>query len=188
MSVTEVLQRITSALDRAQIPYMLTGSFASAYHGVPRATQDIDLVIEATEERLRTFVQLLPDDQYYVDLDAALDACKRQSLFNVIDMATGWKVDLIVCKSRAYSQTEFSRRKRLHVQGIDLFVASAEDVVLSKLEWAKLAKSQRHIADAAGILRIKMSLLDRTYLEKWISVLGLTDQWNESLCAVGIAQ
>jgi hypothetical protein len=102
MSASEVLQRISAALDRAGIAYMLTGSFASAYYGVPRATQDIDMVIVASPEQLRTFVQYLPSPDYYADLDAALQAHRRQSLFNVIDLAAGWKIDLIIRKSRAF--------------------------------------------------------------------------------------
>ena len=92
-----------------------------------------------------------------MDLDAALEARKHQSLFNVVDMATGWKIDLIIRKSRPFSQEEFRRRKRVNLQGGPLFVASAENVVVSKLEWAKLAQSQRgwHIEDVAGILRMR---------------------------------
>jgi hypothetical protein len=86
MSVPEVFQRVTAGLNRAGIGYMLSGSFASAYYGAPRSTQDIDLVIEATSAQLRLFVQGLPSNEYYVDLDAALEAHKRQSLFNVIDI------------------------------------------------------------------------------------------------------
>jgi hypothetical protein len=116
---------------------MLAGSFASAYYGAPRTTQDIDLVIAATSDQLRTFVQFLSKDQYSVDLDTALEARKHQSLFNVVDMATGWKIDLIIRKSRPFSEEEFRRRELANLQGRSLFVASAEDVVVSKLEWAK---------------------------------------------------
>ena len=80
MSASEVLGRIGAALDRAGIAYMLTGSFASAYHGTPRSTQDIDIVIAANPEQLRRFVESLPSGEYYADLDAALEAHKRQSL------------------------------------------------------------------------------------------------------------
>jgi hypothetical protein len=156
MSVSEVFHRITSALGEAGIAYMLAGSFAGAYYGAPRSTQDIDLVIAATADQLRTFVQLLSNDQYYVDLDAALEARKHQSLFNVVDMATGWKIDLIIRRSRPFSEEEFRRRKLVNLQGRSLFVASAEDVVVSKLEWAKLAQSQRHIEDVAGIFKNAM--------------------------------
>jgi hypothetical protein len=68
---------------------MLTGSLASAYYGAPRSTQDIDLVIAATPVELRWLAQFLPSDKYYVDLDAALEAHKRQPMFNVVDLVTG---------------------------------------------------------------------------------------------------
>lgn len=180
MSASEVLRRITTALDRAGIAYMLTGSFASAHHGAPRSTQDIDIVIAASPAQLLTFVQSLPRTEYYADLDAALEAHKRQSLFNVIDSATGWKIDLIICKSRAFSLEEFDRRQSVIVQGLPLFVASAEDVVIAKLEWSRLAQSQRQIEDAAAILRLRWEAVDRAYLEKWISELDLKQEWSHA--------
>ena len=188
MSVSEVFHRITSALGEAGIAYMLAGSFASAYYGAPRTTQDIDLVIASSAEQLRAFVQLLSKDEYYVDLDTALEARKRESLFNVVDMATGWKIDLIIRKSRPFSEEEFRRRKLVNLQGSPLFVASAEDVVISKLEWAKLAQSQRHIEDVAGILRMRWDSLDRPYLERWILELKIEAEWNDARRAAGLSK
>ena len=182
----DVFQRITIALERAGIAYMLTGSLASAYYGIPRATQDIDFVVTAAPAQLRTFVQLLPSDEYYADLDAALEAQRRQSLFNVIDLASGWKIDLIMRRSRPFSDEEFGRRRRISLLGIDLFVASAEDVVVSKLEWAKLAQSQRHIEDVTGILKMRWDSLDHAYLEKWVADLGLKTEWDKARGAAGI--
>jgi hypothetical protein len=187
MSTTDVLYRISAALNRAGIAYMLSGSFASAYHGAPRATQDIDIVIAATTDQLQTFVHLLSTDEYYVDLNTALEAHKRQSLFNVVDMVTGWKIDFIIRKSRAFSEEEFHRSTPVTLHGVELFVASVEDVVVSKLEWAKLAQSPRQIEDVAGILRMRWDSLDRTYLEKWILELGLTEQWNDARRSANIA-
>jgi hypothetical protein len=101
-------------------------------------------------------------------------------LFNVIDMKTGWKIDMIVRKSRAFSQEEFGRRRPLDLQGVSLFVATAEDVILAKLEWSKLSQSQRQIEDAAGILSIHWHSLDRAYLEKWIRQLALQNEWRDA--------
>lgn len=187
MILPEVLQKITTALDRAGILYMLSGSFASAYYGAPRSTQDIDLVIAATPAQLRAFVQGLSSDTYYSDLDAALEAHKRQSQFNVIDQATGWKIDLIIRKSRAFSDEEFSRRRLVDLEGAPLFVATAEDVVIAKLEWSKLAQSQRQIEDVAAILRVRSGSLDDSYLERWIVELGLKKEWNDARRAAGLA-
>lgn len=186
MNAAEVFRRITTALGQAGIPYMLTGSFASAYYGVPRSSQDIDLIIEATSAQLQTFLQLLPSGEYYADLEMALEARKRQSLFNVIDLLTGWKIDLIFRKSRPFSQEEFGRRQQVVVQGFSIFAASAEDVVLAKLEWAKQAQSRRHIEDVAGILRMRWDSLDHAYLEKWIVELGLPTEWKDARQAAGL--
>jgi hypothetical protein len=186
MSLPEVFRRITTALDQAGIAYMLTGSFASAHYGAPRSTQDIDLIIAPTVPQLRTFIQSLSVDQYYADLDAALEAYRRESLFNVIDLTTGWKIDFILRKSRRFSQDEFARRQMVPLQGLQLFVASAEDVLIAKLEWAKLAKSQRQIEDAASILRLRSGVLDRPYVEKWISELALQEQWDAATRAAGL--
>jgi hypothetical protein len=165
VSVPDVFRRIIAALNQAGIGYMLSGSFASAHYGVPRSTQDIDLVIEATPAELRAFVEALSGKEYYADLESALEAHKRQSILNVIDLATGWKIDLIIRKSRAFSQEEFRRRQRVSLHDVPLFVASAEDVVISKLEWAKLAQSRRQIEDAAAIFRVQWDLFDPSYLE-----------------------
>ena len=188
MSAPEVLRRISRALDHAGIAYMLTGSFASAHHGAPRSTLDIDIVIAANPEQLRTFVKSLPISEYYADLDAALEAHKRESLFNVIDLATGWKIDLIIRKSRAFSQEEFGRRQLVNVQSTPFFVAMAEDVVIAKLEWAKLAQSQRQIEDVATILRLRWESLDRPYLERWISELNLSEQWSNAKEMAGLSE
>jgi hypothetical protein len=187
MTVPQVFQRITLALDQAGIAYMLSGSFASAYYGASRSTQDIDLVIAATPAQLRAFVQSLPSEEYYADLNAALEAYSHESLFNVIDLLTGWKIDLIMRKSRPFSQEEFRRRQVVNLKDVPLSVASAEDIIVSKLEWSKLAQSQRHIEDVAGILRIRWESLDHSYVEKWIVELGLEKQWHDARCVAGVS-
>ena len=178
MTAPDVFQRVVHALDAAGIPYMLTGSFASAYHAVPRATQDIDLVIAPTREQLAALAHAFPPPAYYCDAAAALEAFERESLFNVIDLATGWKIDFIMRKSREYSRTEFARRQSVVFEGLDLYIATAEDVLLSKLEWAKLGESGRQLEDAAWLLRRRGEDLDRPYLERWVEQLQVGDQWE----------
>jgi hypothetical protein len=187
VTTEDVFQRIVDALGQAGIPYMLTGSFASSYHGVPRATQDIDFVIAPTESQLRHLVRLLPDTEYYLSQDAALEALAREGQFNVIDFATGWKIDLIIRKSRAFSRTEFERRLAVDLFGVPLFIASAEDVLVAKLEWAKAGESARQLEDCANILRARWGDLDRPYLEHWVTQLGLVEQWEHAKKMTGTA-
>jgi hypothetical protein len=186
MSAIQVLRTVVAALDQAGIAYMLSGSLASAYYGALRSTQDIDVIIEATPEQLRALVNSLPRDSYYADLDAALEAQRRQSLFNIIDMATGWKVDMIIRKQRTFSQEEFSRRRRVKLDDLSVFVATAEDLIIAKLEWSKQAQSARQLDDVATMLRIRLESLDRSYLEKWIRELGVEEQWEAARTAASL--
>jgi hypothetical protein len=187
MSIQDVLQRITSALDQAGIAYMLCGSFASAFYGTARSTQDIDFVIQANPEQLRTFIGGLAAGEYYADLDSALEAEQQQSMFNVIDQVTGWKIDFVMPKQRRYSQEEFRRRQRVTLHGVPLFMTTAEDTIISKLEWARLGQSQRQIADVVAILQVRWNELDHSYLDKWITELSLKMEWNEAKRAAGIS-
>lgn len=178
MSTAEVFQRITTALDLAGIEYMLTGSFASTRYSSPRSTQDIDIVVSAGPERLKSLIQNLNRKHYYAELNDALRAHQDESLFNVIDLDTGWKIDLIFRKSTPFGLEEFRRRRKVEIGGLSLFVASPEDVIISKLAWAKEGASQRQIEDAAAVLSVLGQSLDMNYLEKWTSDLGLEEQWN----------
>ncbi len=159
---------------------MLTGSFAAAYHGRPRATQDIDLVIAPSADQIRNLLRDLPAHAYYAFEGAAIEALRHESQFNLIDLATGWKIDFICRKSRPFSRSEFARRLQVDFEGIPLFVAAAEDVVLSKLEWAKLGGSLRQVEDVAGLLQVRGDELDRAYIERWVASLGLEREWTEA--------
>lgn len=178
MSLIDFLGRLTDALERAGVPHMLAGSFASSFHGEPRTTQDVDLVVHADAAGIRRLVSELPVDDYYVDLDTAVDALKRCSQFNIIDMSTGWKADLIPRKPRPFSRSEFDRRRRIDVDGLSLWIATPEDVVISKLEWACKTGSSRQLRDVEGILRAKRALLDFSYIERWVADLGLAREWQ----------
>lgn len=179
MSASDFLLTLVQLFEAAQIPYMLTGSFASAFHGRPRATQDIDIVVAIDRSSLQSLLSALPESRFYLSEDAAQEAIRLRRQFNVIDMQSGWKADLIVLKRRSFSEEEFGRRQRAHVLGVDLWIASAEDTVLAKLEWSlKSGGSERQLADAAGILEICAEQLDLDYVERWLDPLRVRALWE----------
>lgn len=186
MTAESVLRRVVAALEQSDIPFMLTGSFAGAYHGVPRATQDIDFVIAPTAGQLVTLVRALPPGGFYVDEGAALEALRQQGQFDVIDLASGWKVDLILRKSRPFSEAEFARRIRVSFQALLVNVATVEDLIIAKLEWARLGESRRQIDDVTSLLRVRGPDLDRQYLSSWIDQLGLEKEWGMAAGAAGL--
>lgn len=186
-SVESVFGRVLRALSASGVEYMLTGSFASTFYGSPRTTQDIDIIIAPTLGSLHQLLDQFPSQTCYVSRDAALQAYGSDGLFNVIDFASGWKIDFIIRKSRPFSVEEFERRRLVDLLGASVFVASAEDVVVSKLEWAKLSASERQLQDVAGILRIQRGTLDNAYIERWVSVLGLQTPWQDAKSLAGVS-
>ncbi len=185
MSRSSPLATIVCELDRADIPYMLAGAFASSYHGDPRTTNDIDLVIAPTRASLETFVRSLDPAAYYVDEEAALDAFQRQGQFDVIVLESGWKADLMLRKERAFSRSEFERRELATIDETQVFVATAEDTIVAKLEWARAGGSERQLRDVMGILELRGSNLDVAYIERWIAELGLHVEWEQAKASLG---
>jgi hypothetical protein len=175
----EALRRVIDILERLGVPYMLTGSVATSYHGRPRATHDADIVVDPTPEQLETLVADLDRAGFYVDADGARDALRRRRQFNAIEMQYASKIDLIIRKDRAFSHEEFARRQRADLPFRNaVTLVSPEDAVLSKLEWARQSgDSERQLRDASGVLELNPSL-DRQYIEHWAAALGIDDLWR----------
>lgn len=175
MGQKEFLAKIIAALEGAGIEYMLSGSIASSFHGRPRATNDIDIVIACSDRQL-TVLESLIDKSFYMSSDAARDAVRHHASFNIIDPDSGWKADLIIRKERPYSVKEFSRRWQVQAMGLETSIVSPEDAIISKLEWSSISESERQFKDALGVAITQFENLDRTYLEKWAMELGVLDR------------
>jgi hypothetical protein len=174
----EFLRKVTAALEIIGVPYMLTGSLASSMYGIPRATNDIDIIIAPTREQLLSVIQFFKRMDLYVE-ETALTAFGNRTQFNVIDFPRGWKVDLIMRGDREFSTIEFDRRETHEVEDMRLTIAAPEDVVIAKMEWAKLGDSERQLVDAAGVLRMQAENLDLAYIDHWVKTLGLEEQWAD---------
>jgi hypothetical protein len=172
------LREIKALLEAAEIPYMIVGSFASTVHGEPRTTQDLDIVIDPVPSALDYFLEHIDMDSFYVDRDTARDALRRRTMFNVIDMRSAWKVDLVMRKDRPFSREELARRSEQEILGVLVPTASAEDTIIAKREWAKQGSSERQIRDVVGILRVRGEDIDRAYILRWVEALGLEEQWE----------
>lgn len=185
MSLPSVLGRVVDILDGADVPYMLTGSLAAAYHATPRATKDLDMIIETDAVGIGRLVDSLHEGGFYADREAALEALRTEGQFNAIDTRSGWKVDLILRKDRAFSRTEFDRRERAEILGVQLSLASVEDVLIAKMEWSRMGDSELQRRDVVQLVERAWSRLDHDYLERWIEELDLEPEWMEALARAG---
>lgn len=180
MSLGGLLRRVVAALDAHGIPYMITGSVAAGIHGFERTTRDIDIVIDPTARALDAFCADMERAGVYVSAEVAREALATRGMFNVIDGESGWKADLIVRKERPVSRAEFERRIRARLGDTVIEVAAAEDVILSKLEWARLGASTRQLDDVRSLLEQVGEDIDRAYIEHWVAALGLQTEWRQA--------
>lgn len=165
------LEPVVQALEAAGARYYVGGSVASSTHGVPRSSLDADVLAELDEASAARVVELL-GDAFYADASRARDAARRKASFNVIHLATMFKVDIFVSRGRAFDASVLDRAQPHGAWR----VASAEDVVLLKLEWYRRGGevSERQWTDVIGVLRAASPLED-TYLDRWAADLGLVD-------------
>ena len=168
----EVLRVVSERLESLGLRYMLTGSFAMAFYATPRMTRDLDIVVELDREDVEPVVAAFSPD-FYVDEEAARDAVRQARLFNLMHLGSGMKVDFIVRKDDPYRRLEFDRRRRIAVAGFHSWVVSREDLILSKLVWAKLASSELQRRDVRALWAED---LDQEYLCQWARALTVTDE------------
>ncbi len=179
MGPLEVLKDVTAKLSSRNIEYFLVGSLAAMQYGRPRFTNDIDLVVEIRPSQLRDFAELFKIDEYYCPPPEILrDEVVRMGSFNLIHQSTGMKVDVVVLKNTEFYLSEFSRRKKITLAaGVDVFIASAEDVIIKKLDFYREGGSEKHLTDIREI--VAATPLDQRYLDKWIDHFGLREQWGK---------
>jgi hypothetical protein len=172
-----VLKEVAQRLNRAGIPYMVTGSIAANYYTVPRMTRDIDIVIELSETDLGRFVGIFQED-FYVDPETVEEAVNKRGIFNLIHTEYVVKVDCVVRKDSPYRRREFSRRKKVTIDDQALYVVAPEDLILSKLHWAKDSKSEVQLTDVQNLLQ-SVRGLDRRYLARWAKQLGIESLYRK---------
>lgn len=173
----DVLKSVTARLQAAGIPYMVTGSMAANFYAVPRMTRGIDLVIELSEPDEDRVMRLFQED-FYIDREMVRQAVRERTMFNMIHNALVVKVGCVVRKDTAYRREEFARRRAVSLDGQALCIVSPEDLILSKLEWAKDSRSQMQFDDVRNLLR-SVANLDTAYLARWAERLGLSPLYRE---------
>ncbi|MDQ6609421.1 MAG: hypothetical protein M3Y85_06345 [Bacteroidota bacterium] len=166
----EFFKNVITFLNYRNIPYMLSGSVALSIYIVPRATRDIDIVVEFSPDDVNKFVEHF-SKLYYCDRDSILDALKRKSMFNIIDGKSGFKADFIILKTKRYHQNAFERRRITEFLNIPVYVVSPEDLVLAKIIWIQELQSAQQITDITNLLEI--TTLDKEYILYWIKELDL---------------
>jgi hypothetical protein len=183
--ILEITLRVTDACERLGVPYAVVGSLASSLHGIPRATQDVDIVASLTLANASAFANALRGE-FYLDDDAIRDAIERRRSFNVVHLTSYFKADVFIPRDDESSRLEMARRQRFVIEETprrEIVVASAEDTIAQKLYWYALGDrvSERQWSDALGVLRVAGSALDLQYLRRVSALLGVDELLEQAL-------
>ncbi|MBN1979990.1 MAG: nucleotidyltransferase [Chitinivibrionales bacterium] len=169
----ELLKTLARKLESAGIEYMMTGSMAMALYSTPRMTRDIDIIICASLTDVETLINLFSDG-FYIDEGGVRQAIQHKGMFNIIHNDSIIKIDFIVRKNEEYRIEEFSRRRRIAIEGVTVSVVAPEDLILSKLVWMKQSQSELQLRDVRQMLTT-IQELDLEYLQTWSGRLGVED-------------
>lgn len=179
MSQPELLKQILQILKDLAIDYMITGSYASSLHGEPRLTHDIDLVVSLNPDSARKLFERFAPDAFYVSKQAIDESLHNKSMFNVIEYASGDKVDFHLLTQEPFDRSRFQRRRIERFLEVDLVVSSPEDTILQKLRWAALSGgSEKQFTDAMRVYEVQHDRLDIDYIDEWARRLHVDDAWN----------
>jgi hypothetical protein len=173
----DVVRDVSTKFDQAAIEYMLTGSMAMNYYAEPRMTRDIDVVVAIGPDDEQRVIQLFQAD-YYVSERAVRESLARPSIFNLVHNQSVIKVDCIVRKSTDYRRTEFGRRQQIAILDFTTWIVSKEDLIISKLDWARDSHSELQLNDVKNLL---MTGGDLNYLRRWTGELKLDRLLQECL-------
>jgi len=168
----EIVKLVAVRLDAAGIRYMVTGSLAMNFYAQPRLTRDVDVVVELDVPHVDRIVKLFADD-FVCEAEAVSEAVRRRGMFNIIHYESVVKIDFIVRKDSPYRVAEMRRRRAVDLDGATVWVVAAEDLILSKLHWAKDSRSELQLTDVRNLIG-SVDGLDWSYLDQWAADLSVS--------------
>ena len=187
MEPSELLHFLVKALERLQLRYFVTGSTVTVFYGEPRFTNDIDVVVDLPEAAVTEFCRQFPGDEFYLSEEAARDAIRRRSQFNIIHPRSGLKIDVMIPVASEFNKSRFDRMRKVQA-GADweACFAAPEDAIIKKMEYFREGGSEKHLRDIAGVLKTSGSGIDMDYIERWARALAVADIWHAILQRVNL--
>ena len=182
MSATDLVKRLIAILNDLVIPYMLVGSYSSNYYGRPRATQDADFVLVVSGDQLKELARRL-GPEFKVDPQVSFETVTMTMRHIVHHPATTFKIELFLLSDDAHDQERFARRRVVDFEGMPTAMASAEDVVVTKLRWSRGGQRSKDLADVAEVLATQRGRLDLDYVRSWCDRHGTREVLERLLAA-----
>ena len=183
MPEPDLIELFVARLREVGADYLVTGSVAATLYGEPRATHDIDLVVELSAAHRDALPSAFPAEEFYVPPpEVILEESRRQGRghFNIIHHASGLKADLYLVGSDELHAWAFRNVRSYSIGGAEVRVAPPEYVITRKLEFYREGGSPKHLRDIRSMLAVSAELIDLATLEDWVRCKGLEEEWAEA--------
>lgn len=170
ISSESVMVRVADALEASGIPYLLTGSFASNYYGIPRSTEDADFVLQSSGGLGADFVLRLGED-FLLEPQLSFETQTGTFRQMIRYRKKAFKVELFLLSQDPHDQSRFQRRRPVQLFERRLWLPSPEDVVITKLRWARGKDKD----DARNVMAVQRDVLDWGHIEQWCERHGTVE-------------
>lgn len=182
MGQRDILHAFVKLFDKYNISYLLTGSFAVSFYGYPRATHDIDFVVEVSQDTGKQLFKALKNlgKSYLLDFKQIGKAIQDRMQFDIYHPETGLKIDFWILKDDDFEKNKIKRRRAIKLDKQKVYLASAEDLILTKLLWCKDVRSERHLRDCTGMIKVQAENLDIKYLRVWAAKFKINKLLDEA--------
>lgn len=176
----KLLIKVLALLNENEIDYMITGSLVSSIQGEPRATHDVDILVNITHAAIPALIKAFPPPGYYISDSAISEAIQQKSMFNLLDTTEGDKADFWILTNEPFDQSRFARKQEEKMLGLSIKISTPEDTILMKLRWAKLSGgSEKQFTDALRVYEVQYVKLDLNYMEAWLQTLQIKELWEK---------
>ncbi|HEY2725701.1 MAG TPA: hypothetical protein VGI61_00895, partial [Parafilimonas sp.] len=164
MSQPQLLEKVLTVLNNSDIDYMVTGSIVSSLQGEPRATHDVDIVVNIQPPSIAELINVFLPPRFYLSEESIREAIIHRTMFNLIDTTEGDKIDFWMLTNEPFDRSRFERKYEEDIFGFPMKISTAEDTILSKLKWVKLSGgSEKQFTDALRVYELQYTNLDFNY-------------------------
>ena len=174
MTPDEAVVVVLDSLETSGISSMIVGSLASNVHGIPRSTRDADFVVELSPGSLERLTRALAPP-LRLQLQGSFETVTGTTRYIIELLSDPFVCELFALSDDPHDQERFKRRRRVRVLNRDAFVASAEDMIVTKLRWAADARRTKDREDIRNILAVRGPELDWEYLRRWSMTHGTSE-------------
>ena len=181
----EIITRsVINILEDGSYPYMLVGSFSSNMYGIPRSTKDADFVIDVKDRTVMPRLMKELDHLLEFDPQSSFEGHTGCMRYEAMARSFPFGIEFFELADDPFALSRFQRRVRFHssVLGRNVWIPTAEDVIVQKLRWGR----EKDRVDARDVMTVQGTALDLHYIENWCQRLNVTDRYQAVLATVPI--